>query len=514
MIDGKMLIEELVCYAKTFLYLSELDEVYTRNILLGEFNLTSPMADANLNVKYISQMTVPDELFDKVCKFALENTLCQDGYEEIYATYIFGIITPKPSEINLRMRTLREKMGAKAACEYLYNLSVKNNYIRKTAIDKNIGWDYTDGDKSLEITINLSKPEKDNKDIIKLVGAPKDTTKYPLCVLCRENEGYRGTLTHPARTNLRTFEMQLNGEKWFMQYSPYAYFYQHCILLSGEHTPMKMTRDTVEKLFDFIEYVPHYFIGSNSDLPIVGGSILNHEHYQGGYHELPMHRAKILRNFKHESYPDVEIGQVNWYNSVIRLSGFNRNTVCELAGAIIESWKQYSSLEAGIISSEDGVRHNTCTLSARFLPDNRYSLDIILRNNCTSEEYPDGIFHAHPEYHNIKKEGIGLIEAMGLFILPARLKRQLGEIAQIMCGKTPYDKEALNNPEASLYVHRFMIEKLMAGGVMANAEQAKAAITSYVNKTCAEILKNTAVFKQDSDGISAFNKFLLNIGIR
>lgn len=277
---------------------------------------------------------------------------------------------------------------------------------------------------------------------------------------------------------------------------------------------MKMTKQTVDKLFDFIEFVPHYFIGSNSDLPIVGGSILNHEHYQGGYHVLPMHKAKVGRTFRHESYPDVEIGQVDWYNSVIRLSGFNRNTVSELAGIIIESWKKYSNENVDIIAETDGVRHNTCTTIARFLADSRYSVDIILRNNRTDEQYPEGIFHAHPEYHNIKKEGIGLIEAMGLFILPARLKRQFAEMEQVLTGKTPYDKETFANPEHSLYVHRFMIEELLEKNSYKDEKQANAAITDYVNNVCVNILKNTAVFKNDDDGLLAFNRFLQSMGIK
>ena len=514
MVDGKILVEKLVEYAKDFLYLSEYDETYIRNVLLGEFGLTAAAVDYTVDKNAIAAMAVPDELFNDVMTYAEENSLCEKGYEEIFATYIFGLISPMPSEVNRQMRTLREKISAKAACEYLYELGIKNNYIRKTAIDKNIGWEYKDGNRTLEITINLSKPEKDNKDIAKLVSAPKDTTKYPLCLLCHENEGYRGTLTHPARTNLRTFRMTLGGETWYMQYSPYAYFFQHCIVFSSEHTPMRITRQTVEKLFDFIEYVPHYFVGSNSDLPIVGGSILNHEHYQGGLHQLPMHKAGNLRTFRHDSYPDVEIAQVDWYNSVIRLSGFNRNTVSELAGEVIEGWKRYSNESVDIIAEEDGVRHNTCTTIARFLPDNRYSVDIILRNNRTNAEYPDGIFHAHPEYHNIKKEGIGLIEAMGMFILPARLKRQLGEIAQIMCGKTPYDKDAIADPAHSLYVHRDMIAKLMARGTVRDEKTANRLITDYVNDVCVHILENTAVFKADNDGKVAFNRFLQSLGIK
>lgn len=515
LIDGKVLVEKIVCYAKNFLSLSELDETYTRNVLLGEFGLTAAAIDSDIDENAISKMELPDEIFNAVKDYARQNNLCDEGYEDIYATYIFGIITPKPSEVNAMAKQLREKMGAKAFCEYFYNLCIKNNYIRKSAIDKNIGWSFKDGDRELEITINLSKPEKDNKDIAKLVSAPKDTAKYPLCLLCHENEGYKGTLTHPARTNLRTISLELMGEQWYMQYSPYAYFYQHCILLSGEHTPMKVSKNTVEKLFDFIEFVPHYFIGSNADLPIVGGSILNHEHYQGGFHEMPMHKAGIKRTFKNEAYPDVEIGVVNWYNTVIRLSGYNRNSVAEIAGEIIDSWKKYNDETVDIIGlEENGTRHNTCTTIARFLPDNRYSLDLILRNNRTSEQYPDGIFHAHPEYHNIKKEGIGLIEAMGLYILPARLKRQLGEIENILITRD-YNAEEVAKADNDLHVHKDMIEKLLAEHpVVKDEEKAKEIVTAYVNEVCVNILKNTAVFKNDEAGITALKNFLETVNIK
>ena len=513
--EGKLLVEKLVCYAKTFLSLGELDEVYTRNLLLGEFGLISAAVNPEIDTQAIANMQVPDELYNEVMAYAKANKLCEDGYEDIYATYIFGILTPKPSEVNATAIKLREQMSAKAFCEYFYNLCIKNNYIRKSAIDKNIGWEFKDGDRVLEITINLSKPEKDNKDIAKLVNAPKDDTKYPACLLCRENEGYRGTLTHPARTNLRTISMDLAGERWFMQYSPYAYFYQHCILLSGKHTPMKMDKNTVEKLFDFIELVPHYFIGSNSDLPIVGGSILNHEHYQGGLHVMPMHKAGLARVYSSAEYPDVEIGTVNWYNSVIRLSGYNRHTVTELAGKVIDSWKKYNDESVNVIGlDENGVRHNTCTAVARFLPDNRYSIDLILRNNRTDKTYPDGIFHAHPEYHNIKKEGIGLIEAMGLYILPARLKRQLAEIEDILVTRN-CDFNELAKAENDLHVHKDMIEKLLAENPsVKDKAKAKEIVTAYVNKTCVEILKNTAVFKNDAVGVAAMNRFLQTVNVK
>ena len=386
--------------------------------------------------------------------------------------------------------------------------------IRQTAINKTVKWDALERNIPLEITINLSKPEKNNKDIAKLLTAPKNGDKYPACALCKDNEGYYGHATQPARSNIRTIKLNLGGETWFMQYSPYLYFDEHCILLNSEHVPMKIDGNTVEKLFDFIELFPNYFIGSNSDLPIVGGSILNHEHYQGGKHLMPLQKAKAFRTYKSKKYSDVSVEVLDFYNSVVRIYGFNRNTVQALATDVIDAWKGYSDESVNIIANEDGVRHNTVTPIARFLEDRKYCIELILRNNCVSEEYPDGIYHAHPEYHNIKKEGIGLIEAMGLYILPARLKRQFSEIAKILTKQTPYD-ETTCAEGSDLFVHKDMIEKLLKKYPNVKDEsKANTVITEYVNKVCAEILYNTAVFKKDRHGVSAFNKFLASVEIK
>ena len=425
-----------------------------------------------------------------------------------------GILSPRPSEVNRTFNSLHENIDAQTACDYLYNLSRMNYYIRQTAINKNVKWDALELNIPLEITINLSKPEKNNKDIAKLLTAPKNGDKYPACALCKDNEGYYGHATQPARSNIRTIKLNLGGETWFMQYSPYLYFDEHCILLNSEHVPMKIDGNTVEKLFDFIELFPNYFIGSNSDLPIVGGSILNHEHYQGGKHLMPLQKAKAFRTYKSKKYSDVSVEVLDFYNSVVRIYGFNRNTVQALATDVIDAWKGYSEESVNFIANEDGVRHNTVTPIARFLEDRKYCIELILRNNCVSEEYPDGIYHAHPEYHNIKKEGIGLIEAMGLYILPARLKRQFSEIAKILTKQTPYD-ETTCAEGSDLFVHKDMIEKLLKKYPNVKDEsKANTVITEYVNKVCAEILYNTAVFKKDRHGVSAFNKFLASVEIK
>ncbi len=517
MIDGKKLIEKLLVYADAFLGMNALDEVYFTNVLLNLFGLSSKSKEklTEKAKEEIRAYEIPDVLIEEIMTYAIENGIASNEIEaDLFANYVFGILTPRPSEINSTFMSLKEKLGSQTACDYLYNLSIKNYYIRKTAIDKNVKWDAEKLPVPLEITINLSKPEKNNKDIAKLLSAPK-TDKYPECMLCKENEGFYGTLTHPARSNLRTISLTLGGEEWAMQYSPYLYFDEHCILFSKKHTPMCINGKTVERLFDFIELFPSYFLGSNSDLPIVGGSILNHEHYQGGKHLMPLQKSKAKKTLSCKDYPDTTVEIVDFYNSVVRISGFNRNTVQELATNVIELWKGYSDETVGIIAEENGVRHNTVTPIARFISDSRYCIELILRNNLTSEKYPDGIYHAHPEYHNIKKEGIGLIEAMGLYILPARLKRQFSAIEEILARKVPYDKEAISNPEHDLFVHKDMIESLLSKYPrIKDVKKANAVLTEYVNNVCAEILYNTSVFSKDAQGYLAFMKFLATCGIK
>ncbi len=515
MIDGKLLIEKLIVYAKQNLGLSELDVIYQRNTLLHLFNLSSP-TNEEVDEEFIKSLQVPDVLIEEIMAYAIENGIVSEEISaDLFANYVFGILTPRPSEVNSQFMSLKENLGSQIACDYLYNLSIKNYYIRQTAIDKNVKWDADELDIPLEITINLSKPEKSNKDVAKLLSAPKGD-KYPSCPLCKENEGFYGHAQQAPRSNIRTVTINLGGEEWGMQYSPYLYFDEHCILFNKVHTPMIINGSTVEKLFDFIELFPNYFVGSNSDLPIVGGSILNHEHYQGGKHLMPLQKAPALKSYKSDKYLDVSIDVVDFYNSVIRISGYNRNTVQEIATDVITTWRSYTDKSVGVVAvEEDGVKHNTVTPIARFLNDNRYCIELILRNNSTTEEYPDGVFHAHPEYHNIKKEGIGLIEAMGLYILPARLKRQFNDIAQILARKVEYNKDDINNESHDLYVHRFMIEELLQKNPRCkDVKKANAIITEYVNNVCAQILYNTSVFKKDSLGVVAFNKFLDACGIK
>ena len=509
--NGELLTERLLEYAKRYLYLHDYDVIYMRNLLLAELKLAAPY-DGSPDLSDIAEMDVPDTLYAEIREYALANGLAEEENVERFCTRIFGLLTPAPSKINEEFQRIRKEEGAQKACDYLYGISVKNGYIQKTAIAKNLKWDYSDGERSLEITVNLSKPEKKNKDIAKLLTAPQ-TRKYPMCLLCKENEGFEGTATHPARQNIRTVKVSLGGKKWFVQYSPYAYYDEHCIAVSEEHSPMHVDSTTPDKLLDFVDVFPNYFIGSNASLPIVGGSILNHEHFQGGRHLMPMHYARTAVALKSKKYPDLQIGILDWYNSGITFSGKNRKSVASLASDIISAWEKFSCPECDILCETDGVPHNTVSPICRKVGDT-YIFTILLRNNRTNEQYPDGIFHVHSEYQNIKSEGIGLIEAMGLFILPGRLKRQLDEIENILCGKAAYDKKALENESEDLYVHRFMIGKLMDEGMAPDKAEAHRRVEEYVNRVCAAILDNTAVFKKDENGRKGFRKFIEKLDLQ
>ncbi len=511
MVDGKLLTEKLLRYAEKFLYLNKRDEIYYRNLLLREFNLDEPYS-GDEDLSYIDVMSVPDDLVLEVEEYGKENGLLKDGLTDLYSTYIFGILSPKPSEVNKEFYRIRNEQGIVKACEYLYGLSVKNNYVRKTAIGKNLKWEYVDGKRTLEITVNLSKPEKDNKEIAKLLSMPKNN-KYPACFLCKENEGFMGTASHPARENIRTVSLQMGNEPWFVQYSPYAYYNEHMIAISEKHVPMHIEKDTVDKLFDFIEVFPNYMIGSNAALPIIGGSILNHEHFQGGGHLMPMHKAPFLKVFKCKDIKGVKVGIVDWYNSVIRIESKNRKSMTALMERIIKAWQNYTDEKLYIYAETNGVRHNSLAPVLR-KEGKVYIADMILRNNITTEEFKDGLFHAHPEYHNIKKEGIGLIEAMGLFILPGRLKKQIEQIADILCGSVKYDEKALNNESNYLYPHRFMIKELFESGKCKSKEEAEEKIRNKINEVCKNILYNTAVFKSDNEGYNGFIKFLNSVNIK
>lgn len=504
--DGRLLAEELLGYARVHLHLSETDEIYTRNVLLSELGVAEPW-DGETDPASIASMDVPDTLAEELRTYALEKGLCTEGNAASYVADIFGRLTPLPSVINEMFLRTQQTRGAQAACDELYDLCVKNGYIQKTAIARNLKWAYTDGMRQLEITVNLSKPEKNNKDIAKLLSAPQPK-KYPSCALCKENEGFFGSANHPPRRNIRTVRLTIGGERWFMQYSPYAYYDEHCIVINERHTPMKVDASTPGKLLDFVDTLPNYFIGSNASLPIVGGSILNHEHFQGGRHLMPMHHAPIAVTYGSAAFSTLRIGILDWYNSAIQCEGKDRTEVEAFAKQVIETWRDYDDPAREILSHTGATPHNTVSPILRWTEDRGYIFTAILRNNRTSEQYPNGIFHVHPEYENIKSEGIGLIEAMGLFILPPRLKRQFAGMETILTGEASYDEAAINDPSHDLYVHRGMLRTLMAQGKAKDRAEAEERVRAYVNCVCAGILENTAVFKHDKNGAAGFERFM------
>ena len=511
--DGKILTEELIAYARKNLFMSSLDEVYFRNLLLTQLKLTdNPLLDDHICMDKIKNMSLPDELIETIEGYAIRNKLTDLSDASKFSSYIIGLLTPTPSKINNDFYAIREKYGIDVATNYFYNLCIKNNYIQKSAIDKNVKWSFANGDKKLEITINLSKPEKSNKDIAKAV---KTTTNiYPKCPLCKENEGYYGSIKIQPRTNLRTISLKMGGEDWLVQYSPYAYFEEHCIALNKEHKKMEVDETTLSKMFDFIEVFPNYFIGSNASLPYIGGSILNHEHFQGGRHDMPMFSAKEKEVIIQDKYPSIKVSILDWYNSAIKLTGNNKEDLIACGNLFISGWKKYENKKLMIINSSDEI-HNSLSPILR-QNKGEYELYFIFRNNIQTKEYPEGYFHAHPEYHNIKREGIGLIEAMGLFILPGRLWYQLPLIEQILCKDIPYNSEDIENPNKELYylnVHKNMIEDLLSTFSPETYEQAKNIVTKRICLVCENILLNTAVFKPENyDSFVNFVKKCLKKG--
>ena len=367
-----------------------------------------------------------EEILAGILDYACEKGLCEEGItaRDIFDTRIMGALTPMPREI---IRTFWEKYAAdpEKATDYYYKLSCDTDYIRRYRIKKDMRWVYDSEFGPIDITINLSKPEKDPKAIAAAKNAPQSS--YPKCQLCRENEGYAGRMNHPARANHRIIPIQVDGKDWCLQYSPYVYYNEHCIVFNAEHIPMKIDRSAFEKLLDFVTVFPHYFVGSNADLPIVGGSILSHEHFQGGHYCFAMEKAPAEIEVSFKDYEDVTASIVKWPMSVIRLSGENPQRIAALAEKILTLWREYSDERAGIVAFSDGEPHNTITPIARRRGE-AYELDLVLRCNITTPEHPLGVFHPHAEKHHIKKENIGLIEVMGLAVLPSRLKKELADL--------------------------------------------------------------------------------------
>ena len=439
-----------------------------------------------------------EEILAGILDYAVENGLCDDGItaKDIFDTRIMGALTPMPREVIGIFRYLYLQDPV-AATDWYYKFSCDTDYIRRYRIAKDMRWKYASEYGELDITINLSKPEKDPKAIAAAKNAPQ--TAYPKCQLCIENEGYAGRMNHPARANHRIIPIEVCGQDWRLQYSPYVYYNEHCIVFNAEHTPMKIDKSAFEKLLDFTRVFPHYFVGSNADLPIVGGSILSHEHFQGGHYTFAMETAPIETEVSFAGFEDICAGIVKWPMSVIRLNGSDPARIADLADKILTLWRGYSDESVGIIAF-DGEPHNTITPIARRRGEN-YELDLVLRCNITTDEHPLGVFHPHADKHHIKKENIGLIEVMGLAVLPSRLKGELTALAEaIVAGKDIAANEVLSK-------HAVWVEGLKAQYTF-TAENALDIILQETGKVFAAVLEDAGVYKNTAEGKAAFLKFI------
>lgn len=500
----EILVEKLLAYAELKLALNSEDINYYRNVLLNKFGVKKPYTGV-INVSEIQSMHNPQALIEEMERLIEERGLPPHlsftNPEEIIVD-ILGMLTPIPSVVNERFAALKKKDPNKAI-KYLYDLSIANNYIQEAKIAENIRWraDLSE-DKYFEMTINLAKPEKDNKESAKLL-TEKPEDKYPSCPLCLENVGFGGNQTTPPRQNLRAVPVSLDKEEWYLQFSPFVYYKNHIIVISKEHNPMTITPRIFGKLIAFVDQFPDLFIGSNSDIPIVGGSILNHEHFQGGAKVMPIFTAKNRYVLKHKRDHQIKISIVDWDSNVIKLQSRTKGLLLDKAAEITGKWLEYENAELGIIPATEGERHAAVTPIVT-KDGRKYTMYLILRNNRTDEKYPTGIFHAHPEYHNIKKEGIGLIEQMGTFILPARLKSEFGLIEELY--KEGVTGAEMISEHPSISKHSAFIKELMLSKI--KPSEFKDYARDYMTRVCEKVLENTACFKNDEAGQKAFIKFI------
>lgn len=469
-----------------------LDQVYVTNRLLELLRKNDWVQSENTTLSSSDRLTLLDEIID----YAVEEEIIENlpSARDVFGAKIMDLVTPRPSEVNHAFWTAYET-DPKQATEYFFSLSKRNNYIKTREIAKNIEYTHQTDYGELDITINLSKPEKDPKEIAL---AKQSKSTYPVNLLSIENEGFAGHITHPGRTNHRIVRMDLGEDQWGFQYSPYAYYNEHAIFLSVEHRPMDVGLQAIKNLLAIITQFPHYFVGSNAGLPIVGGSILSHDHYQAGRYTFALERAESVQSFKIQGVETVEASRVNWPMSVIRLRGNEREEVVRAAGKVMEAWATYSDETVGIFAHTGETPHNAITPIAR-RKGQAYELDLVLRNNRTSEEFPDGIFHPHPPVQHIKKENIGLIEVMGLAILPARLKDELEEVRQYL----------LNKVDSVQEIHQEWADELKeANAGRTTEENVGEIVQEAVGEVFLQVLKDAGVFKQDEEGQQAFKKFI------
>lgn len=486
-------IKQLVNYGISNGLIKEEDRVYTTNLLMDALGVTeyedTEAPEAPL-----------EEILSSLCDYAVETGKLEPDSivrRDLFDTRLMGLLTPRPSEVIERFRSLYRK-SPKEATDFYYRFSCATDYIRTYRIKKDMRWTVPSEFGEIDITINLSKPEKDPRDI----AAAKNmkSAAYPKCLLCRETEGFAGNMATAARENHRLIPVKLGGEDWFFQYSPYVYYNEHCIVLSGKHTPMDVCVKTVGRMLDFLDLFPHYFIGSNAGLPIVGGSILSHDHMQGGHYTFAMERAEIEKEISFAAYPGVRAGIVHWPLSVIRLQSENREELLRLCGKIFDDWSCYTDKEAMILAETDGTLHNAITPIAR-RRENAYEVDLVLRNNLTTPERPYGLYHPREAYHNIKKENIGLIEVMGLAVLPSRLKKELSILADAIVEK----KDIRSIPEIAK--HADWVERF-APNYTFTRENIYDILLRETGNTFVDVLRDCGVYPCTPEGRRAFVRFI------
>ena len=491
MIDTQ--IKKLVNYGIKCGLLTERDRIFTTNLIidaLGMDEFKDTEVDNEINL---------EEILNDITDYAVEKGICENSvtYRDLFDTRIMAFLMPRPSEVTDKFWEIY-KESPKEATDYFYKLSCDSNYIRRYRIARDVKWvtpsDYGD----IDITINLSKPEKDPKAIAAAKNAPQ--SGYPKCLLCRENEGYAGRVNSPARQNHRVIPLTINNSDWCFQYSPYVYYNEHCIVFNSCHTPMKIEKATFKKLLDFVGQFPHYFVGSNADLPIVGGSILSHDHFQGGNYEFAMAKAPIEKKLSFDGFDDVESGIVKWPMSTIRLRSQKAERLSELADKILLAWRGYTDEDAFIFAETDGEKHNTITPIARF-KNGKYELDLVLRNNITTPEHPLGVYHPHAELHHIKKENIGLIEVMGLAVLPARLKNELDVLADAIVNGKDIDSDE------TIAKHADWVREFSGKYDSITAENVTEILHREVGLVFLKVLEHAGVYKRNESGMKAFVKF-------
>ena len=488
----KATLEALVRYALDKGLIEQEDTVYAYNRLLETMGVNEAdeggLTDAPLH-----------ELLEALCDEACRRGLIDDNVtaRDLFDTKLMGVLTPAPHEVRREFAARREQSPL-AATNWYYAFSQNTNYIRRDRSAKDLKWVYEGEYGALDITVNLAKPEKDPRAIAAARLAPQGG--YPKCLLCLENEGYAGHMNHPARQNHRLIPLELGGQSWYLQYSPYVYYNEHCIVFNSAHIPMKVERGSFVRLLDFVSQFPHYFLGSNADLPIVGGSILSHDHFQGGHYEFAMERAAVDTPVVFKGFEDVKAGIVRWPMSVLRLTGPDKERLVDLAEKILTRWRGYSDESVSVYAETDGTPHNTVTPIARRRGEN-FELDLVLRNNLTTEEHPLGLFHPHAELHHIKKENIGLIEVMGLAVLPARLKKEMEKLREaILSGADLRADEALEK-------HADWVDELKKRYSF-TAENTEEILRQEIGRVFERVLEDAGVFKRDEQGRAAFLRFV------